>query len=281
MSTAGWVWLFTAYSYAMTTACAAWFARQAVAANGGRLDVATSLLWQGTAYALWLPVAGVVWILIRRFGAGRWALAALPVAGLVIVPLTAFGAVAVDLAFGMGIPTETPARILARVPVSILLYTAICAVGAAAAHRSRAVEAEARARTLEGALAIARQAMSGSGTPPERLMVMTGNRRAPVLLDEVEWFAAAGNYVVVHWADREGLIRETLKALETRLDGRIFARSHRATLVNLARVGEARSLSDGSWKLTMVSGAELVASRTYRDAVLARLGRQDSSVPQN
>ena len=132
---------------------------------------------------------------------------------------------------------------------------------------------------LEGALTIARQAMSGSGQPPERLMVMTGKRRAPVLLDEVEWFAAAGNYVVVHWADREGLIRETLKALEARLDGRVFARSHRATLVNLARVREARSLSDGSWKLTMASGAELVASRTYRDAVMARLGRQDSTVP--
>jgi DNA-binding LytR/AlgR family response regulator len=278
ITTAGWVWLFTAYSFTATTACAAWFARQAVAANGGRLDVVTSLLWQGAVYALWLPVAGVVWMLIRRLGAGRWALAALPVAGLVIVPLTAFGAVAVDLAFGMGTSAETPARTLARVPVSILLYTAICAVGAAAVHRSRAVEAETRARTLEGALVIARQAVSGSGKPPERLMVMTGNRRAPVLLDEVEWFAAAGNYVVVHWADREGLIRETLKALETRLDGRVFARSHRATLVNLARVREARSLSDGSWKLTMASGAELVASRTYRDAVMARLGRQDSSV---
>lgn len=262
----------------MTTACAAWFTRQAVEANGGRLDVATSLLWQGAAYTLWLPVAGVVWLLIRRFGAGFGALLAMTVAGLAIVPLTALGAVGVDLVFGTGTSVEMPVRTLARIPVSILLYTAICAVGAAAAHRSRAVEAQARARTLEGALTIARQAMAGSDTPPERLMVMTGQRRAPVLLDEVEWFAAAGNYVVVHWADREGLVREPLKALETRLDGRVFARSHRSTLVNLARVRETRSLSDGSWKLTMASGAELVASRTYRDAVMARLGRQDSSV---
>jgi hypothetical protein len=28
----------------------------------------------------------------------------------------------------------------------------------------------------------------------------------------------------------------------------------------------------------MASGTELVASRTYRDAVMARLGRQDASV---
>jgi DNA-binding LytR/AlgR family response regulator len=278
ITTAGWVWAFTVYSFAMTTACAAWFARQAARANGESLEVATSLLWQGASYALWLPVAGVVWLLIRRFGAGLGALTALTVAGLVIVPLTAAGAVFVDLAFGSGAATEAGGRTLARIPVSILLYTAISAVGAAAAHRDRAAEAHSRARMLELALAVARRTGSGADASSERLMVMTGKRRAPVRLDEVEWFAAAGNYVVVHWADREGLIRETLKALETRLDGRVFARSHRATVVNLARVRETRSLSDGSWKLTMASGAELIASRTYRDAVLARLGRQDSSV---
>ena len=109
-------------------------------------------------------------------------------------------------------------------------------------------------------------------------MVMTGNRRATVLLTEVEWFAAAGNYVVVHWGEREGLVREPLKALEARLDSRVFARSHRSTIVNLARVRDAGSLSDGSWRLTTQSGAELVASRTYRDALMARLGRQDRSV---
>ena len=104
-------------------------------------------------------------------------------------------------------------------------------------------------------------------------MVMAGSRRAPVDVADIEWFAAAGNYVVVHWGEREGLIREPLRTLEARLDPAVFARSHRSTVVNLARVAEAASLSDGSWRLTMRSGAELVASRTYRDDLLARLGR--------
>ena len=278
MTTRTWVWIFTAYSFVITTVCAAWFARQAVEANGGQLDLTTSLLWQGCTYAVWLPVAGAVWLLIRRFGAGLAALTVLTGAGLALVPLTSLGAVMINLAFEMGASAEVPARTLGRIPVSILLYTAICAVGAAATHRTRAVQSQAHARTLETALAMAREAVSGSAASPERLMVMTGNRRSPVLLDEVEWFGAAGNYVVVHWSDREGLIREPLKALEARLDGRVFARSHRSTVVNLARVRETQSLSDGSWKLTMASGAELVASRTYRDAVMARLGRQDASV---
>lgn len=242
------------------------------------MSVAESLTWQGATWAIWLPVAFVVWRLIRRFGAGLAALAALTVAGLAIVPLAALAGASIDLAFAAGPASELASRMLGKTPIAILIYTAICAVGAAAAHRSRAVEAQAHARTLEAALRAARETLAGSDAPPERLIVMTGNRRAPVLLDEVEWFASAGNYVVVHWADREGLIREPLKALETRLDPRVFARSHRSTVVNLARVRETRSLSDGSWKLTMASGTELVASRTYRDAVMARLGRQDASV---
>lgn len=264
--------VFTAYSYAMTTICAAWFMRRTARMNGGQLGVAESLMWQAATFALWLPAAVVVWLVIRRFGAGLSAMAALTIVGLAVVPLAALGGAAVDLAFAAGPTAELPMRTLARVPVAILLYTAICAVGAAAAHHGRAVEARALARTLEAGLGAAREALARSDAPAERLMIMTGNRRTPVLLNEVEWFASAGNYVVVHWADREGLIREPLKALEARLDGRVFARSHRSAIVNLARVRETQSLSDGSWKLTMASGAELVASRTYREAVMAQLG---------
>ncbi len=170
---------------------------------------------------------------------------------------------------------EWAERALWRLPVAILLYTAIVAVGFAAAHRQRAVEARSRAEALELDLAAALEAArtAAKAEAPRRLMVMTGSRKAPVNLADVEWFAAAGNYVVVHWAEREGLLRETMRALEGRLDPAVFARSHRSTLVNLARVTAAQSLSDGSWKLTLTSGAELVVSRTYRDDLLDRLGR--------
>jgi DNA-binding LytR/AlgR family response regulator len=76
---------------------------------------------------------------------------------------------------------------------------------------------------------------------------------------------------VVNWAGREGLMRGTLNGLSARLDPAVFARAHRSTIVNLAKVKDAASLADGSWRLTLHSGAELVVSRTYRDAVLRRL----------
>lgn len=244
--------------------------RRMVRARGGELDLPTSLLWQGAIYALWIPVAFLVAAIIRRLGTGGRGLAALAALGA-LTPLIALASAAIDARFGAGGPLLEAA--LGRLPVVLLIFTAVVAVGLAAAQRSRAVEASARARALEALLAEARTAARASPTPPARLMVMTGSRRTPVDLAEVEWFASAGNYVVVHWSDREGLVRETLRALEARLDPAVFARSHRSTIVNLARVRDAQSLSDGSWRLTLHSGAELVASRTWRDDILARLGR--------
>jgi DNA-binding LytR/AlgR family response regulator len=158
--------------------------------------------------------------------------------------------------------------------MDMLVYLALATLAAALVAQQRAAEASAHSAELSRALDGARAALSARAAGPEsipRLLVSTGSKQIVVTPDEVEWFASAGNYVVVNWAGREGLIRETLTALEARLDPAVFARSHRSTIVNLARVRETASLSDGSWRLTVDSGAELVVSRTYRDAVLARL----------
>ena len=265
--TSAWVWAFTVYSWAMTTVCAAWFARRFAAERGIVLDVPTSLAWQGAVYAAWLPAAGLAWLILRRFGAGPRGLLAASLVGLIAVPLEALASSLIDQAFIGG--TDLGGRVIGRFPVCILLYTAIVAVGLAAAHHRRATEAKARNALLEAALAEARAV----ATAPERLMVMAGSRRVPVETSAVERFEAADNYVVIHWANREGLLRATLQSLETRLDPRLFARVHRSTLVNLAHVREAQPLSDGSWRLILASGAEVVTSRSYREDVLRRLGR--------
>lgn len=267
------MWAFTAYAWAMTTVCAAWFARR----MADDVGLVGSLVWQGGIYAAWLPAAGIVWLLLRRYGTGAISMLVLYQAGVLIVPLEALISSLIDSAF---LPSSAimAARVLGRLPVCLLLYTAIIAIGLAASNHQRAREERARARALEAALADAREALvqaelTAPERPGRRLMVMAGSRRVPVALDEIEWFGAADNYVVVHWAGREGLLRATLQSLEGWLDPRVFARCHRSTLVNLARVRETHPLSDGSWRLTLDSGAELVTSRTYRDDLLARLGR--------
>lgn len=260
----------------MTTVCAAWFARRFAADRGDVVSVVDSLIWQGGVYAAWLPAAGIVWLLLRRYGTGAISLLVLYQVGVLIVPLEALVSALIDAGFSPG--GDLAMRTLGRLPIALLLYTAIIAIGLAASNHERVQAEKARARALEIALAEAREALAQTAEatperPGRRLMVMAGSRRVPVALDEIERFGAADNYVVVHWAGREGLLRATLQSLEGWLDPRVFARCHRSTLVNLARVRETEPLSDGSWRLTLDSGAEVVTSRTYRDDLLARLGR--------
>ncbi len=258
-----------------TIVCAAWFARHGAAAHGRDLGLFASLIWQGGIYTAWLPAAGAVWLLMRRFGTGAIGHLVLYEAAVLIVPLEALLSAAIDAAYSSG--PDLAVRTLARLPICLLIYTAIVAVGLAAAHHRDAADQRARARVLEVALdqaktALARVEKTAPHPVAEQLMVMAGARRVPVEIAEVEWFAAADNYVVVHWAGREGLLRTTLQGLEERLDANVFARCHRSALVNLARVRAAAPLSDGSWRLTMESGAEVVTSRTYRADLLRRLG---------
>lgn len=254
-----------AYSYVATVLSAAWFMRRE-----GALAFWDSVLWAAARYGIWVPAGLAVWAVLRRWPDWRGA-AMLTAAGPLAASLGAGAALAVDLAFhGQPAPADWTSPVLDRLPVGLLFYTAVVFAGLAVAQGWKAVRGRQELMRLSGLLDAARIALPPAG---ERLLVSVGRGRTSVLLDQVEWLSAAGNYVVVHWDGQEGLVRETLQAMTDRLDARRFARIHRSTVVNLARIRTLRPLPDGAWRVTLDSGAELVASRTYRDAVLARLGR--------
>ena len=168
-------------------------------------------------------------------------------------------------------------RSVDRLPVAILLYTAVAGCGLAAAWWLRADRLRREMAALSAALETVRSAQAAEVLMPDAptaLIVSVGHRRIPVHPAEIEWVSSASNYAVVHWSDQEGLVRETLQSLEARLEPVRFARGHRTALINLAHVAELKPLADGAWRATMDSGAELVVSRTHRDAFLARLGKR-------
>jgi DNA-binding LytR/AlgR family response regulator len=239
---------------------------------GLTLPWANALFWQGAIWASWIPIGLILFGVLRSPKSVRAALLRVYGLGAAVVPAHALGAAWLDIVMSPSVGPEDFGRLLEyRAPIDLLAYTALVGFALAVAAQRRASEETALSRSLAEALAQARAAPPAP--EPERLSVSMGTRRVLVDPAEVEWFASAGNYVVVNWNGREGLIRETLSALEQRLDPAVFARSHRSTIVNLGKVRETASLSDGSWRLVTESGAELVASRTYRDAVLGRLGR--------
>jgi two-component system LytT family response regulator len=105
-----------------------------------------------------------------------------------------------------------------------------------------------------------------------RMMVRTGGRVYFVRAADVDWIEAAGNYVRLHTGAESHVIRDSLSALETKLDPASFARIHRSTMVNLERVKQLEPLFHGDYTVVLHDGTRLTLSRFYRDAVETKLG---------
>lgn len=135
----------------------------------------------------------------------------------------------------------------------------------------------------ERAQAIASGA-AGNGTPAapvsvprarylDRLMVKHDGRVFFVKVADVDWFEASGNYVRVHVGRQSHLIRETMHGIEAQLDPNLFARIHRAVIVNLDRIRELQPWFAGDYIVILRDGRQLKLSRTYREALQARMHR--------
>jgi two-component system, LytTR family, response regulator len=102
---------------------------------------------------------------------------------------------------------------------------------------------------------------------PTRVAVRTGNRFVVVEFANVDWVEAADNYVSLHVADREYLLRETLASLERQLDPDRFARVHRSALVQIDRIVELHPATHGDVDLVLRGGVRLTLTRTFRERV--------------
>ncbi len=124
--------------------------------------------------------------------------------------------------------------------------------------RRRIGEREAMGRHLAAALGDLR---------PRRILIK--DRGRVVILNEadVDWVEAEGDYVRVHAGGRGHLLRETMSAMEERLDPASFARIHRSTIVNVSRIRELKPLPNREYTVVLEDGTKLRLSRSYRDAL--------------
>jgi two-component system, LytTR family, response regulator len=104
----------------------------------------------------------------------------------------------------------------------------------------------------------------------ERLAVRSTGRIDFVSVDDVDWFEAADNYVVLHCGARTHLLHGSLRALSHRLDPERFVRIHRSRIVNVSRVRRLRPLDHGDYELLLDGGVVLRSSRRCH-AVLRRV----------
>ncbi len=112
-----------------------------------------------------------------------------------------------------------------------------------------------------------------TSAPADRITVRHRDRILVLPAEDVDWIAAEDNYVRVHARGASHLLRESLSALEARLDPGRFVRIHRSTLVNLARIASLEPLAHGEFRVHLTTGTQVVLSRRHRADLERRLGR--------
>jgi two-component system LytT family response regulator len=107
----------------------------------------------------------------------------------------------------------------------------------------------------------------------DRLVVKSGGRLFFLRTDEIDWIEAAGNYVRLHVGPASHLLRETMNAIEGRLDPEKFFRIHRSRIVNMERIQEMQPWLNGEYAVLLRTGTRLTLSRGYREKLQERLAR--------
>jgi len=109
----------------------------------------------------------------------------------------------------------------------------------------------------------------GGGEWTQRFVVKSVGRILFLRAEEIDWIAAADNYVELHAGRALHLVRTTLKSIEQKLDPARFVRVHRSTIVNVESVRQFIPSAHGDCELVLHDGTRLAVSRTFSDRVRA------------
>jgi two-component system LytT family response regulator len=97
-----------------------------------------------------------------------------------------------------------------------------------------------------------------------RLLVHAGERAALLAVDRIDWIEADRNIVHLHAGGRSVTLRESISALEERLDPAQFLRVSRSVIVRLDAIRELQPWSHGDYRVMLTDGTTTMWSRRYR-----------------
>jgi two-component system LytT family response regulator len=105
----------------------------------------------------------------------------------------------------------------------------------------------------------------------QRLAIRNKGHVTFLRTETIDWIEAADNYVCLHCGPETHVMRDTMSALEARLDSTRFIRIHRSIIVNAERIRELQPWFRGDYRVVLHDGTALTLSRSYRQAVEERL----------
>lgn len=100
--------------------------------------------------------------------------------------------------------------------------------------------------------------------PPDRaqrFLTRSGNTASVVSVGDIEWIEAADYYVCLHTGGKQHLLRESIRALEAKLDPKKFIRLHRSAIVNLDYVREIHRDGQAEGWVLLSTGARVRLNR--------------------
>lgn len=100
---------------------------------------------------------------------------------------------------------------------------------------------------------------------PAKLSLKSGNRIYQVVLDDIKFVEACGDYVTVFTSDKKLVVHGTLKNWEEKLKGSTFLRVHRTAIVNLQKIEhlEGNMIKIGEHKIPL--------SEQFKESLIACL----------
>ena len=113
---------------------------------------------------------------------------------------------------------------------------------------------------------------------PDRLAVKGTGQVWFVRLSEIDWIEAADYYACLHVGARSHLLRRSLMELERELQGSVFCRIHRSTIVNLERVRALATNADGDYDVLLEDRTSLPVSRRHRRRLQEQLAERSVKI---
>jgi two-component system, LytTR family, response regulator len=109
----------------------------------------------------------------------------------------------------------------------------------------------------------------------DRLTIRDPGRLRIVEVSDISWIESAGNYIDIHvYSQRKSfLLRDTMAAVEKKLDPALFARIHRTSIVRKSDIVELRPGDKGDAEVILKCGTSLTMSRRNRTTLAELFGQ--------
>jgi two-component system, LytTR family, response regulator len=137
--------------------------------------------------------------------------------------------------------------------------------------RIRLEEAFAARTEISSALQALRTA-AGHDSYPQRFLAKNGSAGSMVSVSDIEWIEAADYYVCLHVGGKKHLLRESIRALEGRLNPNKFVRLHRSAIVNIDHVREIHRDGHSEGWVLLSTGERVRLNKTGWQKLIALNG---------